>query len=125
LNEWQHVTVTYDGKRKAAGIHIYINGQLQQTNVLFDQLNEPFHVDEKVPFRIGSAGGVKFKGSIGDVRVYKVALSSDEAAAIAAPEPLAQIAAIPVSQRAHAQTEKMRLAFLATGAPARVRSALA
>ena len=27
LNEWQHVLVTYDGKRKAAGVHIYVNGE--------------------------------------------------------------------------------------------------
>ncbi len=26
LNEWHHVTATYDGKRKAAGAHLYIDG---------------------------------------------------------------------------------------------------
>ena len=36
------------------GIHIYLNGEEQQTKVLFDQLNEPFHVAEKTPFRIGA-----------------------------------------------------------------------
>jgi Protein of unknown function (DUF1553)/Protein of unknown function (DUF1549)/Concanavalin A-like lectin/glucanases superfamily/Planctomycete cytochrome C len=125
LNEWQHVTVTYDGKRKAAGIKMYVDGQEQATNVLFDQLNEPFRVDEKVPFRIGSAGGIKFKGSIADVRVYKEALLPEEAVAIAARESVAQIAAIPAAQRTRAQTEKMRLAFLETGAPADVKTARA
>jgi hypothetical protein len=123
LNEWQHVTVTYDGKRKASGIRIYVNGELQKTNILFDQLNEPFHVDEKVPFRIGSAGGLRFKGSIADIRVYKVALTPKEAAAIAAPETLAQIAAIRPAERIHSQAEKMELGFLETAALPAVQSA--
>ena len=27
LNQWQHVLVTYDGKRMASGVHIYIDGE--------------------------------------------------------------------------------------------------
>jgi len=84
LNEWHHVTATYDGKRKAAGTHLYIDGVAQETKVLFDQNDEPFKVDpKKVPFRIGIAAGMPFKGEIKDVRVYKEALLPEECAAIA------------------------------------------
>ncbi len=123
LNEWQHVLVSYDGKRKAAGIHLYVDGKAVETKILFDQLNEPFRVDEKVPFRIGSAGGMKYKGAIADVRVYKVALTEQEAAAVSASEPLSKLAALSPGQRTPGQAAKLELAFLASGAPQAIKEA--
>jgi uncharacterized protein DUF1553/concanavalin A-like lectin/glucanase superfamily protein len=123
LGEWQQVTVTYDGKRKAAGVHIYVDGEEQKTKVLFDQLNEPFHVDEKVPFRIGAAGGLRFDGSISDVRVYKVALNPQEAAAVSVRESVSDIAAIAPAKRSNAQQQKIALAFLETSAPEDIKLA--
>ena len=125
LNAWQHVAVTYDGKRKAAGIHIYVGGVEQQTKVLFDQLNEPFHVAEKTPFRIGAAGGLRFQGAISDVRVYKTALNADEVAAVSVPQTLNEIAALGPNRMTKAQAEKMRLAFLAGPAPENIKQAQA
>jgi hypothetical protein len=121
LNEWQQIAVTYDGKRKAAGIHIYLNGEEQQTKVLFDQLNEPFHVKEGTPFRIGAAGGLRFQGAIGDVRVYNLALNAHEAAAVAVPQTLNEIAALPAGQQTKPQTEKLQLAFLDGPAPTKIK----
>ena len=37
-NQWTHLTVTYDGSGKAAGLNIYINGVAQQLNVKMDSL---------------------------------------------------------------------------------------
>jgi hypothetical protein len=125
LNEWQHVLVTYDGKRKASGVRIYLNGEPQQIKILFDQLNEPFHVTAKTPFRIGAAGGRRFNGSIEDVRVYQRALTPEEAAVLAARNSVKQIAAIPPAQRSHAQSEKIALAFLDRGAPKKIQKARA
>jgi hypothetical protein len=125
LGQWQHVAVTYDGKRKAAGVHIYIDGVEQQTKVLFDQLNEPFHVAAKTPFRIGAAGGLRFQGSISDVRVYNSPLSNEEAAAISVPETLAEVAKIAPAQRTKSQQEKLALAFLDTAAPEKIKAAQA
>ncbi len=123
LNEWHHVTATYDGKRKAAGAHLYIDGVPQETKVLFDQNDEPFKVDPtKIPFRIGAAGGMNFKGSIEDVRVYKHALLPEECAAMAARETPAQISAIPASQRTPAQSAKLLLAYFAEGAPPNLKA---
>jgi hypothetical protein len=117
LHQWQHVLVTYDGKRKASGIHIYIDGIDQPTNILFDQLNEPFHVEGNVPIRIGAAGGKFFEGGIRDLRIYNRALTSEEAAAVSVPQTLSEIAVLPTSAaRSAQQSQKMTLAFLAEGA---------
>jgi hypothetical protein len=121
LGTWQHVAVTYDGKRKAAGVHIYLDGIEQPTKVLFDQLNEPFHVAAKTPFRIGAAGGLRFQGSISDVRVYKSALNPQEAAAISVPQPPGQLAS--QSQHSKPQLDKLTLAFLADAAPDKIKQA--
>ena len=122
-NEWQHVLVTYDGKRKAAGVRMYIDGEQQETNVLFDQNDEPFHVKPDIPFRIGAAGGLHFTGSIEDVRVYKGALSPQEAMAIAPRESIQEIAAIQLSARTNPQAEKIKLAFLVQAAPQPIKDA--
>ena len=74
LHEWQHVLVTYDGERKAAGVRIYVNGEPVAVKILFDQNTEPIH-HPKTPFRIGAGGGLRFTGTIDDVRVYNRALT--------------------------------------------------
>ena len=61
LREWQHVLVTYDGKRLASGVRIYVNSELYKTNTLFDQNNEPFKKKD-TPIRVGSGGGMAFDG---------------------------------------------------------------
>jgi len=37
-NEWSHVTVTYDGSSRAAGVQLYLNGALLETEVIRDHL---------------------------------------------------------------------------------------
>ena len=69
LDQRQHVLATYDGSMKAAGVRIYVDGEPQKLNVLFDQCIWP--LESKEPFRIGAGGGLRFQGSIEDVLVYK------------------------------------------------------
>jgi uncharacterized protein DUF1553/concanavalin A-like lectin/glucanase superfamily protein len=120
-HEWQHVLVTYDGKRKASGIRIYLNGQPSETRILFDQNNEPLHVAPKTPIRVGAAGGLRFQGMIEDARIYKVALSAEEAVALTVRESIAEIAALPEKDRSSAQARKLALSFLDKAAPQDVR----
>ncbi len=119
LNEWQHVTVTYDGKRLARGVKIYVNGESKPVKILFDQNTEPFH-KKNTPIRVGAGGGLRFKGSIGDARIYNRALSPGEAAALSVAEPMKSI---PATGRTKAQQAKLDLAFLETAAPKDVRAA--
>jgi len=82
LNEWQHVLVTYDGKRLARGVRMYVNGEPRSVNILFDQNTEPFN-KKNTPIRVGAGGGMRFVGGIGDARIYNRAVTPEEAAALA------------------------------------------
>lgn len=123
LNQWQHVIATYDGSMHASGVHLYIDGVPQELKILFDQCIWP--IDSKEPFRIGAGGGLRFRGDIADVRVYKRAIDSGEAAALPLAESLSAIAAMPEAKRSAAQQAKLRLAYLEKYAPADVLAARA
>jgi len=123
LDQWQHVLMTYDGKRKASGVRIYINGQSQPIVVLFDELTYPFNNTE--PFRIGAGEGPqsRFQGLIDEVRVYRKALSAEEAIVLPVEESVSQIAALAPELRTPAQTSKLALCFLEKHAPRKIQEA--
>jgi hypothetical protein len=122
LNQWQHVVATYDGKRMASGVHIYIDGEAQETKILFDQNNEPFQ-KKHTNIRVGEGGGLKFDGEIADARIYKRALTSQEAAAVSVKDPIAKLAGLNV--RTNAQQAKVDLAYLDLAAPESIKNAFA
>jgi hypothetical protein len=123
LNQRQHVLVTYDGSMKAAGVRIHVNGEPQRLKVLFDQCIWP--IDSKEPFRVGAGGGLRFQGSIDDVRVYSRALTPEEAAVLAQVDPVNRIAAMEKAARTKAQQDKLHMCFLEKFVPADVRRARA
>jgi hypothetical protein len=122
LNEWTHVSATYDGYRNASGVRIYVNGKPQKLKILFDDLNYPLGASD--PFRIGGGGGPKlrFQGSIRDVKVFKRALSEAEAGVLPLPQTIAELAAISPAQRAKPQSDKLALCFLDRFANQEIRS---
>ena len=123
MNEWQHVLVTYDGHRYATGVKMYFNGQPQPLKVLFDELSYP--LGPKEPVRIGGGGGVerRFRGAIDDVRIYRVAVSSEEAATIPLLETVNEIASIAPERRSKGQADKLAFCFLDRFAPKEIRAA--
>ncbi len=132
LNEWQHVLVTYDGKRIPAGFRVYVNGQSQALTPLLDGINNPMRTRE--PLRIGASGSApedsgatdsrpRFQGVIDDVRIYTAVLTPGQAAVVATTESLSEIASIAPSSRTAGQSEKLRLAFLDQYAPPPVQEA--
>jgi uncharacterized protein DUF1553/uncharacterized protein DUF1549/concanavalin A-like lectin/glucanase superfamily protein/cytochrome c len=123
LNDWHHVALTYDGKRKPSGIKIYVDGKPQAIKVLFNELSWP--LDLKAPFRIGAGEGPqdRFQGYIKDVRVYNRTLSPEEAVTLPVLETIPQIAAIPPGKRTPAQTNKISYCFLDRFAPQPIEQA--
>ncbi len=88
MGRTQHVLVTYDGGMRAAGVHMYVDGREWKLKVLFDYCIWP--IGAKQPLRIGSGGGLRWDGTIEDVRIYKRALSAREAALVAMPDAAAR-----------------------------------
>jgi hypothetical protein len=119
--QWHHVAAVYDGSRVAAGVKLFVDGAAVETKVNLDELNQD--IKTKEPLRIGGGGGPegRFRGLIEDVRVFAAALEPDEIAALATPENLTEILALPAGQRGKAAQLKWQEAFVALLAPEEFR----
>jgi len=118
---WHHVLVTYDGSRLASGVRVYLDGQSAEMTVLLDELNQTFST--KAPLRIGAGGGPdgQFTGLIDEVRVYANVLEPTEAAVVAMPASISDLALRSADRRSAAETAKLRLCFLESHAPAAIQ----
>ena len=122
MNRWHHVAVTYDGGRKARGVHLYVNGKEQGKEIDWNDLIFPFGSDE--PFRIGAGGGEpNFEGLIDDVRVYNRALTPEEATLLPVRTSVTEIARKKAGKRTTLEERKLRGAFLDRAAPAEIATA--
>jgi hypothetical protein len=76
---WQHVLVTYDGSRTAAGLRLFVDGRVQP--VVSGGAPLKGKVSAAVPLRIGQreTKGRFEAGKVQDVRVYLRELSTGEA----------------------------------------------
>jgi len=121
-NRWQHVTVSYDGSRTAAGVKIFVDAQEQPIRVLLDELNQSFASTE--PLRIGGGGAAAgFKGLIDDLRIYKRDLSHTEIELLATSDAIDAILAIKPADRSARQAAKLRAYYLEHHAAEPVRAA--
>ena len=107
LAKWHHVCVTYDGSRKAAGVRIYIDGELQPTAVEADALSGSIRT--KVPLKIGqrSDGSRVERVSLSDVRVYSRGLTPGEAGRLARGSRIAELLAKPADKRDPKETDEV------------------
>ena len=120
LNDWQHLTVTYDGSRVAGGIHVYLDGKPLELDVLLDGINQTFAVDE--PFRIGG-GHANYSGDIDDVHVYDRVLTDEEVTVVAVSESVAEIVESDPTTRTIGQLRKLTRYFLERHASKDIRAA--
>lgn len=82
LNEWTHVTVTYDGSSRAPGMRIDLNGKPAGTNIIRNNMTRDFRTSGTISF---GARGRDFGlrgGAIDDIRIYKRAITPIESAEI-------------------------------------------
>ena len=75
-SDWYHVTLTYDGSGKAAGLKLYVNGKAGAVEVLRDRMTTP--IAASAPLRFGGRGGEAFRGQIDDLRFYDRVLAPAE-----------------------------------------------
>ncbi len=97
LNQWVHVTMTYDGSSKAKGLKLYANGIEAESNTVRDNLfrnitYERVDVNLTAGYRFRDAG---FKdGLIDDLQVYNRTLSPPEISHLSGQQIFANIAQI-------------------------------
>ena len=105
---YQHVSFTYDGSGKAAGVKIYVNGVLAETRAEIDKLKTD--TQAATPTRLGQRSQSEaFHGSIQDVFLYARALEPGEVTTLAKLAGLRQsLAGKPNAQ----QKEALREHFL-------------
>ncbi len=117
LNTWTHVLVTYDGSSQAAGVKIYINGELQETEFAANRLNNTIRT--AVPLKVGQRQtSARLDGvGISDVRIHRVVLTADEAADLAAAGRALALLDKPVQQRPGKDTEALLNWWLKTRDP--------
>jgi PKD repeat protein len=71
LNKWQHVAVTYDGKKE---LKLFINGKEQELDTTEGTSPDTLKDNTKEPFYIGNTSDLRngFDGRIDEVRIWKV-----------------------------------------------------
>ena len=105
LNKWQHVTLSYDGSGKAAGVKLYLNGEPQAFDIEKDTLQATSRT--KVPLKIGQRNVDSRLGNvaISDLRIFGQSLGSLEAGHVAGSQRLAELVAKP--KRTPQETEEL------------------
>ena len=77
-DRWAHVCVTYDGLSKAAGLKIYVNGELQELDVEKDKLTKSIRSNAKLRIGQRETGSKLEKIGLQDLRIYSRELKKDE-----------------------------------------------
>jgi hypothetical protein len=105
-DRWNHICVTYDGSSKAAGVKIYVNGELQEVTKDKDSLTASIRTD--APLTIGQrSSGARVDGAgIQDVRLYDRELSRAEVATLAEVPRLKWLVSKPADVRTKEETEE-------------------
>ncbi|MBI4623252.1 MAG: DUF1553 domain-containing protein [Verrucomicrobia bacterium] len=104
--EWVHLGASYDGSGKAAGLRLYINGELQDVEIQKDQLAGSIRTSAPLQFARRTDGeGEKetdknplLESAYQDIRVYARQLSPDEIRGTMDRDVAAELLARPVAQ---------------------------
>ncbi len=116
MGEWLQVSLTNDGSGRASGLHLFVNGVLQQLEVQQDALNGSFRTE--APLQLGDVRlGKPFNGAIDDLRIYKRALNEAEIQQLALDYPVGAIFSGILGKRTKEEDARVREYFLARAAP--------
>ena len=110
-SEWQHLTVTYDGSRRAGGLRVFIDGDARPYEVIHNDLQGA--TTTATPLRIGGGpANAPFRGVVDDLRIYARPLTATEVGLLAGGNPIGEILAVATSDRSPHQQEALRSYYL-------------
>jgi hypothetical protein len=122
MSEWHHVTVTSDGSGRAAGLKLYLDGELQEVDVAKDSLNGSTRND--APFVIGDPTlGKAYRGGLDDLRFYSRALTGPEVEELAIHYPTQMVLSGVFGKRSKEDATRLREYFLQRAASPELRAA--
>jgi hypothetical protein len=112
--EWTHITVAYEGNKKAAGVKVYYNGVPQPTSVAADKLKSTIRTT--VPLKIGQRNTSSRLGflALQDVRIFATALTPQDAEQLAKIDQVEELLAKPAAERKPDEVNKLLDWWLAT-----------
>ncbi|HUE70663.1 MAG TPA: DUF1553 domain-containing protein [Pirellulaceae bacterium] len=112
--KWTHVSVTYDGSKKAAGLKVYYNGQPQPVSVQSDTLQNT--TKTQVPLKIGQRHTSERLSAVTlqDLRIYQKTLSPQECEQLAKNDQLEAYFAKPADKRTDEEKSNVLNWYLAT-----------
>jgi hypothetical protein len=112
--KFTHISVIYDGSKKAAGLKIYYNGQPQPVTIAADKLAGT--IKTPVPLKLGQRHTSERLSLmlLQDLRLYTRGLSPQEAEQLARIDQLEDVLAKPVDQRTAEEKTKVFEWYLAT-----------
>jgi len=82
-DQWQHLTVTYDGSQKAAGLRIFVNGQAVAVTVANDNLSESIRNDLPLILFQRHGAGPMTKLALDDFQIWNRVLEDGEVVDVA------------------------------------------
>ena len=125
---WQHITLTYDGSSRAAGIGLFVDGVRPPPRVVIDHLRRSILHDGRKknwdgggsPIRIGRRGDERLDAvTVDELRVFDRQLSRFEVQALAGiADPLGAVLRIPAATRSAEQQAALREHYLLRVDPA-------
>ena len=126
--KWHHVTVLYDGSRKASGLRLFLNGELQEVKVEADRLNGSIEtgrslylgVNSDFPFTKRRSGTT---ARVDDLRFYDRQISKEEMRRLVQDLPARSILQTKAEDLEAPQREELREYFLENHAPEPLREA--
>ena len=116
MGEYHHIAVTYDGTGRAAGLKLYVNGKLSDTETLQDNLSGS--IQTAAELKVGNKQtGTPYKRQVDDLRFYNRVLAPDEIEHIAIHYPAQAILSGVFGKRSKEDAARVRDYFLTYAAP--------
>jgi mono/diheme cytochrome c family protein len=111
FGDWHHLTLTYDGTAKAAGLRLFIDGKPAAVEIIKDNLAGSCATDGAL--QIGyKPFGRPFKGQLDDLRLYTRTLAESEIEQLAIRYPVLVILSGVNGKRTKDEAEQVRDYFL-------------